>query len=182
MHATQSDLYWTSRHKLQQRNITNFTYFISDQSQIENLTGSDNQLYEKWDLSSYTESIPKVIIEDISAVTNRETCNANEYQIYRESISYIETVPSLADDHGLRQGALGCTEKGLTTLQRIGRLSTYKYFHIFLRRGNIQNCRPESKYDRKLMSVPSTELASIPRYAQKINVSLDQNHTSGAKT
>ena len=101
---------------------TNFTYFISDQSKIENLTGSANQLYETGDLSSYTESIPKVIIEDISAVTNRETCNANEYQIYRESISYIENVPSLADDHEMRQGALGRTEKGLTTLQRIGRL------------------------------------------------------------
>ena len=115
-------------------------------------------------------------------MTNRETCNANEYQIYRESISYVETIPSLADDHGLRQGALGCTEKGLTTVQRIGRLSTYKPFHIFLRRGSIQNCRPESKYDRQLMSVPSTELESIPRYAQKTNVSLDHNHISGVKT
>ena len=50
---------------------TNFTYFISDQSQIENLTGSVNQLYKIGDVSSYIESIPKFITKDISAVTNR---------------------------------------------------------------------------------------------------------------
>ena len=32
------------------------------------------------------------------------------------------------------------------------------------------------------MPVSSTELASIPRYAQKTNVILDHDNTSGAKT
>ena len=32
------------------------------------------------------------------------------------------------------------------------------------------------------MSVPSTELASIPRYVQKTDVSLDHDHISGTKS
>ena len=64
-------------------------------------------------------------------------------------------------------------DRGATNLQDILHFPT---------EGSIQNCRPESEYDRKLWSVPSTELASIPRYAQKTDVSLDHDHISGAKT
>lgn len=75
-------------------------------------------------MSSYIETIPKVTIEDISAVTNHEIWNANEYQMYRENISYIETVPSQADDSKIEW-----TANGHTILQRVGRLPTYKPFH-----------------------------------------------------
>ena len=96
------------------------TYFVSDQPQIERLTGSVKQLCEIEDVSLMIET-PIVRIEDIATMKSRKKSITYENQIYRGSISSKENVASLADKHEMALCRPEYVVNGLTASLQITR-------------------------------------------------------------